>query len=74
MTSFLYLNMEKSNTHSEDAKPQYGLDCNYYKDTFDSRDELLQEITVSGMDPNYNITKDGIDTGECAWDLIEPTI
>ena len=66
--------MEKSNTHSEITTPQYGLTCNYYKDTFDSRQELLQEIIVSGMDPNYNITKDGIDTGECAWDLIEPTI
>jgi hypothetical protein len=27
---------------------------------------LLQDIMVSGMDPNYEITKDGIPTGEQA--------
>lgn len=49
----------------------YGLDCSYYTKTFRTIDELLSDILLSGMDPNYEITKDGKGTGEIAWDLIE---
>lgn len=49
----------------------YGLDCNYYTRTFSTIDQLLEDILKSGMDPNYEITKDGRPTGEIAWDLIQ---
>ena len=48
----------------------YSLDCSYYKKEFSSISELLDDIISSGMDPNYNITKDGSDTQESAWELI----
>lgn len=48
----------------------YGLDCSYYTKTFSTIDELLTDIILSGMDPNYEITKNGIGTGEEAWSLI----
>ena len=34
----------------------YSLDCSYYKKEFMYLDELIDDITVSGMDPNYEIT------------------
>ena len=49
----------------------YSLDCDYYDREFQSIGELLDDIMASGMDPNYNITKDGVATGETAWDLME---
>lgn len=52
----------------------YTLDCDYYKKEFSTLDELLADIQLSGMDPNYEILKDGVSTGEVAWDLIEDYI
>lgn len=52
----------------------YSLDCSYYNREFKTLDELLNDIMISGMDPNYEITKNGKSIGETAWDLIEPTI
>jgi len=49
----------------------YSLDCSYYTREFNSIDELIQDVMVSGMDPNYEITKDGKGTGEMLWSLIE---
>ena len=37
----------------------YGLKCKYYKRTFPTLNELLDDIMISGMDPNYMITKNG---------------
>ena len=48
----------------------YTLDCSYYTRSFDSIDELIDDVTVSGMDPNYEITCDGKPTGEMMIDLI----
>ncbi len=48
----------------------YSLDCSYYKKEFMYLDELIDDITVSGMDPNYEITCNGVPTGEMAVDLI----
>tara|TARA_B100001769_G_C21673750_1_gene373536 strand:- start:112 stop:267 length:156 start_codon:yes stop_codon:yes gene_type:complete len=48
----------------------YSLNCNYYKKEFSTIEELLEDIASSGMDPNYEITKDGAPTGEEAIDLI----
>lgn len=50
----------------------YSLDCSYYKKEFSTIDELLNDILSSGMDPNYEITKDGKGIGENAIDLIVP--
>tara|TARA_B100000497_G_scaffold35760_1_gene41948 strand:+ start:2137 stop:2292 length:156 start_codon:yes stop_codon:yes gene_type:complete len=48
----------------------YSLNCSYYKKRFSTIEELLEDIASSGMDPNYEITKDGEPTGEEAIDLI----
>jgi hypothetical protein len=52
----------------------YSLDCNYYEKSFSTLNELLEDITTSGMDPNYEITRNGAVTGETAWDLIGPGV
>ena len=48
----------------------YSLDCSYYKKEFNTIDELINDITISGMDPNYEITHNGKPTGEMAIELI----
>lgn len=48
----------------------YSLDCNYYTKTFNSLDELITDIMMSGMDPNYEITKNNVGIGEEASDYI----
>ena len=48
----------------------YSLDCSYYNNTYSSREELLKAIVEEGMDPNYEITKNGKPTGETAASLI----
>jgi hypothetical protein len=48
----------------------YGIDCPYYTKTFPTIDQLVDDIINSGMDPNYEITKDGVHTGEMASDHI----
>ena len=50
----------------------YSLDCSYYDKSFNTIDELIQDIINSGMDPNYEITYNGKGTGEIAFDLIIP--
>jgi hypothetical protein len=48
----------------------YTLDCPYYDREFNSIDELLFDILLTGMDPNYEILLNGKKTGESAIDLI----
>ena len=48
----------------------YSLDCSYYDKKFITLDELLDDIASSGMDPNYEITCNGLGTGENAIDYI----
>lgn len=50
----------------------YSLKCSYYKKSFGTMQELLDDVMSSGMDPNYEITRDGRGIGETAWDLIGP--
>ena len=50
---------------------KYSLNCSYYDKEFDSIDELIDDIGSSGMDPNYEITKNGVGTGEMVIDLIQ---
>lgn len=49
----------------------YSLNCNYYTKWFISINELLTDIVLSGMDPNYEITLDGYPTGDIAADLLK---
>jgi hypothetical protein len=48
----------------------YSLDCSYYDKEFETLSELINDVMSSGMDPNYEITKDGKGTGEEAFDFI----
>ena len=50
----------------------YSLNCSYYQKSFRTMQELLNDILESGVDPNYEILRDGKPTGESAWDLIGP--
>ena len=50
----------------------YSLKCSYYKKEFSSINELVDDIMSSGMDPNYEITENGVGIGEEAWDFITP--
>ena len=49
----------------------YGLNCDYYTKQFNTVDELIWDMMISGMDPNYEITRDGKGTGEQVSDLIQ---
>jgi hypothetical protein len=49
----------------------YSLDCVYYTKTFSTLDQLIDDVISSGMDPNYEITKDGKGIGEQAISLIQ---
>lgn len=49
----------------------YSLDCIYYTKQFNTLNELLTDIVLSGMDPSYEITFNGKRTGDIAIDLIE---
>ena len=51
-------------------KHMYSLDCSYYKREFNNVDDLINDIIVSGMDPNYEITFNGMGTTEMAIDFI----
>jgi len=48
----------------------YSLNCNYYTKSFKSIDELISDVLSSGVDPNYEITRNGKPTGELLIDLI----
>ena len=49
----------------------YSLKCKYYDRQFKNIDELINDVVISGMDPNYEITFNGKGTGEKAIDLIQ---
>jgi hypothetical protein len=48
----------------------YSLDCYYYTKKFNSITELINDVIVSGMDPNYEIVCDGEPTGEMLINLV----
>lgn len=50
----------------------YSLKCDYYDKSFGTMQELLDDVMASGMDPNYEITRDGRGIGETAWDMLGP--
>lgn len=49
----------------------YSLDCDYFTKDFPTIGDLINYIIESGMDPNYEITKNGKPTGSQAIDLIQ---
>jgi hypothetical protein len=49
----------------------YSLDCKYYDKKFGTISELINDVVISGMDPNYEVTKNGVPTGEDLIDLIQ---
>jgi hypothetical protein len=48
----------------------YSLNCSYYTKSFTTLNELIDDVTISGMDPNYEITRDGKGIGENAVDYL----
>jgi len=48
----------------------YSLDCDYYTAEFPTLGDLIAHIMISGMDPNYEITRNGKGTGERLIDLL----
>ena len=48
----------------------YSLKCSYYQKEFNTIDELIDDVVSSGMDPSYEITKNGKGTGEYLEDFI----
>ena len=52
------------------GKKKYSLDCSYYDKEVDEVNDLINDIASSGMDPNYEITCNGISTGDIAIDMI----
>ena len=49
----------------------YSLDCSYFDKEFDSLDELVDYVTFNGMDPNYEVTKNGVGIGENIGDFLQ---
>jgi hypothetical protein len=48
----------------------YSLNCSYFTREFESIDDLVEHCFGSGMDPNYEITRNGMVLEETAYDLI----
>ena len=48
----------------------FSLACEYYSKEFNTIEELIDDIISSGMDPNYYITKKGVNIGEMVSDYI----
>ena len=48
----------------------YSLNCDYYQKEFNYLHELIDDVLMSGMDPNYEITKDGVGIKEMLNELI----
>jgi|TARA_A200000159_G_scaffold5984_2_gene5421 hypothetical protein len=51
-------------------KDMYSLDCSYYDKSFDTIQQLVDSVISSGMDPSYEITKNGVGIGEELTDFI----
>jgi hypothetical protein len=49
----------------------YSLKCKYYTREFPTLEALINDVIQSGMDPNYEVTRDGRGIGEMAIDLIQ---
>lgn len=56
--------------HNLKTKDMWSLNCEYYTKEFPTLEALLENIVMSGMDPNYEVTRDGKGIGEEAIDFI----
>ena len=50
----------------------FSLDCPHYKKSFNRLDDLIDDVLEVGQDPNYEIMKNGKQTGETIADLLTP--
>lgn len=48
----------------------YTIDCTYYTKSFNNIYDLVDDITISGQDPNYEILFNGKKTGEQIIDIM----
>lgn len=48
----------------------YSIDCSYYEKEFNTLDELINDVIITGMDPNYEVTFNSEGTGEDLCDFI----
>ena len=48
----------------------YSLDCDYYKKSFSTLQELIDDVKNSGMDPNYEVTHNGVGISQYAIDFM----
>ena len=48
----------------------YSLNCSYFNESFNSINELVNHVMMSGMDPNYEITLNGVGTASCDSELV----
>lgn len=48
----------------------YSLNCSYFTEEFPTISALITSVVESGMDPNYEITLNGVGTGEELIELI----
>jgi hypothetical protein len=58
-------------TYNLKTNKMYSLKCDYYTKGFPTLEELIADVTTSGMDPNYEVTRDGQGIGEEAADFIQ---
>jgi hypothetical protein len=49
----------------------WSLKCDYYTKEFPTLEELIDDIMTNGMDPNYEVTRDGRSIGETAVGFIQ---
>ena len=49
----------------------YSLDCSYFVEEFATLQDLINYVVERGMDPNYEITRNGKGTGEQVIELIQ---
>ena len=49
----------------------YSLNCDYYTKEFPTLEELIDDVMTSGMDPCYEVTKDGVGMQEELIDFME---
>lgn len=49
----------------------YSLNCSYYLKSFNTLEELIQDVVQSGMDPNHQVMMDGKNMNMDLIDLME---
>ena len=62
--------MNSLKTKPKNKKVMYSLNCSYFVEEFNTLNELLYYVVEVGMDPNYEITRNGKPTGEYLNELI----